>query len=93
MYADCIDLFILVETSPENVYNRRIQRGRDRDSVDMDFIKKELTEEKEEVYRVSHKYRKPLEILDNQQEISITLVNFIKILKTIKFFGQKIYKA
>lgn len=77
---DCvrgIDLFVLLEADAQTVFDRRIARGRDRDSVNLEFIKKELYEEKKEAVRLSDKYGVPLEIFRNEESVS-DAVNYFR---------------
>ncbi len=64
-YAQNIDSFVLLEASAEEITKRRIRRGRDRDSIDMSFIEKELDKEHTEAIRLAKKYSKPIEIINN----------------------------
>ena len=60
-----IELFVLFEADAETVVDRRIARGRDRDSVDKDFIQVEIEEEREEAMRLSEKFSVPLGVIEN----------------------------
>jgi adenylate kinase len=64
-YIKYIDLLVLVESDAESIYQRRIDRGREEDSVNIDFINEELIKEKEEALRISAKHKKELVILQN----------------------------
>jgi len=81
---DCIggiDLFILFEASARTVMDRRISRGRDRDSIDLDFVRVELRKERGEAFRLSDEFSVPLEVLSNNGEIDVTTYNFRGFLK------------
>jgi len=79
--ANNIGLFILLETNPEEIVNRRISRGRDRDSVSLDFSKLEIENERKEAIRLSQKFNTPLITLKNEGTLESSILNFQNILK------------
>ncbi len=79
--AENIGLFVLFETNSEEIVERRINRGRDRDFVDVDFIKVELETERNEAIRLSKKFQTHLIILKNEGNLESSLCNFVDILK------------
>lgn len=74
--ASKIDLYILLETNASDIVNRRIFRGRARDSINKDFAELELKTEKNEAVRLSHKFGKPLVILKNEGDLNSSFLKF-----------------
>lgn len=64
-----IDLFILVEAEANEIVQRRINRGRKKDSVNINFIKEEIKNEREEAYYLSEMFDKPLIKLSNNDTL------------------------
>ena len=79
-YAGTIDLFVLVEAMADEIVSRRIRRGRDRDFIDIDFVKRELDKEREEAHRISDQFGKPLEILDNGDQFTNSVLHLVDII-------------
>ena len=79
--AQNIGLYLLVETTPEDIINRRISRGRNRDSVSLDFSRIEIEKEREEAIRLSKKFNVPLIILKNEGQLESSILEFKTILK------------
>ena len=74
--AGRMNLFFLIEANYEEIAKRRINRGRDRDSVNEDFIKIELEREKHEALRLSEKFNISLVILKNEGDLESSILNF-----------------
>jgi adenylate kinase len=72
------DLLVLFEAEASTVMQRRINRGRDRDSVILSYVEKELIEEKLEAERLSCCI--PLEIISTEQPLKSVVNNFENIL-------------
>lgn len=68
-----IDLFILVEAEANEIAQRRINRGRKKDSVNINFIKEEIKNEREEAYHLSEVFNKPLIKLNNNDTLETSI--------------------
>ncbi|MDD2445079.1 MAG: hypothetical protein PHH53_02935 [Candidatus Nanoarchaeia archaeon] len=62
-------MFILVEAEANEIAQRRINRGRKKDSVNINFIKEEIKNEREEAYYLSEMFDKPLIKLSNNDTL------------------------
>ena len=71
-----IDLLVLIEADARKIYQRRINGGRDRDSINADFIERELFKEREEAKRISDEFNKDLIVLNNDGSLESTLEDF-----------------
>jgi len=72
-----VNLFVLVEADVEEILRRRVNRGRNGDSIDISFIKRELSEERDEAYRTSFQFGKQLIPMYNQGRLEDTIERFI----------------
>ncbi|MFH1801706.1 MAG: ATP-binding protein [archaeon] len=79
--AKNLGLYILLETNPEEIVNRRIFRGRDRYSVSLDLSRLEIETERNEAIRLSQKFNTPLIILKNEGGLKSSFLNFQNFLK------------
>jgi len=79
--AENIGLYILLETNFEDIVRRRVFRGRERDSIDLDFTKLEIKVERDEAIRLSKKFKTPLIILKNEGDLISSSRNFSNILQ------------
>ena len=80
-YAPNFDLFILLEASASIVLDRRINRGRDKDSITLSFLEKELSVEKIEAKRLAKKYNIPLEKISTENDFFESLNKFREIFR------------
>ncbi len=77
-----LDLLVLFEVNPEEVIERRINRGRDRDSINKSQVYLEYKAEMEEAKRISITYEKPLRIISTLPEKKNVIKEFKKTLET-----------
>ena len=71
---NCLDILCLFQTHSKEVVQRRISRGRENDSIKIDFVKKESEEERREAEFIHDSYGIPLEIINTNVSIE-TVVN------------------
>lgn len=81
-----MDVYVLIESNAIEIANRRIARGRDRDSVSVEFIRRELEVERAEAFRLSRKFCKKLIVFENNADVNVSLSKFKSMLVSSSFF-------
>lgn len=75
------DLFLLFEARASIIRQRRINRGRHKDSIKLSFLEREIIEERTEAERLSKENSIPLEIISTEMQPNLVIKHLEQIFR------------